>query len=426
MRDIRTGRNDFRPVCDFHGLIDILGIAHAVSLEYVTTMDLVKEKIKQAASILDELGIDMWLVFVRETMMMADPVIPLIVGEHCVWQSFFIYTRKGNAIALVGNFDKELFSRRGRFDEVVTYTQEAGPALRTLLNQHDPGNIAVNYSRDNPAADGLTHGMYLLLNGYLSETPFRDRLISAQDICAKLRSRKLPVEIDLLAKAATAASDAWETAASQIAPGLSEIEIADIIDTCIARTGGRPSFSTIVNAGDKSDPGHGRPTDAILEAGGLLHVDFGVRLSGYCSDIQRLIYFRRPGETSLPEDLQNAFDVVRNIIDETAAFCRPGKPGFEIDALAREILTGHGYPEYQHALGHQLGRDAHDGGAVLGPKWDRYGTTPTIPLEEGNVFTLELGIKLPGIGYVGLEEDVVLEHDGARFLGPRQNELTIG
>lgn len=388
-------------------------------------MDLVKEKIKQAASILDELNIDIWLVFVRETMMMADPVMPLVVGEQCVWQSFFVYTREHGAFALVGNFDKELFSRRGRFDEVLTYTQEAGSALRKLLKRLDPQTIAVNYSGDNPAADGLTHGMYLLLNNYLQETSFGDRLVSAQDICSRLRSRKLPIEIDLLTKAAVAATDAWEKASSQIAPGLSEIEIADIIDTCIADTGGRPSFPTIVNAGAKSDPGHGHPTEAILEAGDLLHVDFGVRLDNYCSDIQRLIYFRKPDESAPPDELQKAFDVVKTIIDETAAFCRPGKAGFEIDALAREILTGRGYPEYQHALGHQLGRDAHDGGAVLGPKWDRYGATPTIPLEEGNVFTLELGIKLPGVGYVGLEEDVALQKDGVRFLCPRQEELVL-
>ncbi len=388
-------------------------------------MDLVKEKIRQAAGLLDELNIDTWLVFVRETMMMADPVLPLVVGEHCVWQSFFIFTRDGKAFALVGNFDEEPFSRHGRFDEVLTYTQEAGSALRKLLKRIDPGTIAVNYSGDNPAADGLTHGMYLLLNKYLSETPYHDRLISAHDVCAKLRSRKLPAEIELLSNAATAATEAWDKASMKIAPGLSEIEIGDIIDSCIAETGGRPSFSTIVNAGAKSDPGHGRPTEAVLETGDLLHVDFGVRLNSYCSDIQRLIYFRKPDETSPPKELRKAFDVVKTIIDKTAASCRPGKLGFEIDALARKILTDNGYPEYQHALGHQLGRDAHDGGAVLGPKWDRYGATPMIPLEPGNVFTLELGIKLSEIGYVGLEEDAALKEEGVLFLCPPQEELVV-
>ena len=64
-------------------------------------MDIVAAKTRQATALLDELGIDMWLVFVRETMMMADPVMPLVVGEHAVWQSFFVYTGSGKTAALV-------------------------------------------------------------------------------------------------------------------------------------------------------------------------------------------------------------------------------------------------------------------------------------------------------------------------------------
>ncbi|RME25847.1 MAG: M24 family metallopeptidase, partial [Candidatus Zixiibacteriota bacterium] len=92
---------------------------------------------------------------------------------------------------------------------------------------------------------------------------------------------------------------------------------------------------------------------------------------------------------------------------------------------ARQELRDHGYPEYEHALGHQLGRSVHDGGGILGPRWERYGRTPEIELETGNVFTLELEINLPGVGCVGLEEDVHVTGRGAEFLCPRQMELRI-
>jgi len=388
-------------------------------------MDIVAQKIRQATALLDELDIDMWLVFVRETMMMADPVLPLVVGENAVWQSFFIYTRSGRSAALVGNFDRALFERHGRFDDVITYTQDARPALRQLLEKFNPRHIAVNYSPDNPAADGLTHGMFLLLNTYLADTPYHGRLISAQEVCSKLRSRKLPVEIDFISKAAQMACDAWADASQLVAPGMTEIQIAALVDRAIADLGAANSFPTIVNAGSKSDPGHGQPTETVLEPGDLLHIDFGVRHNNYCSDLQRLIYFPKPGEKSAPPELIRAFNLVRDIITATAEFCRPGMPGWQVDALARRMLADHGYPEYQHALGHQLGRDVHDGGAIIGPRWERYGVTPTIPLEAGNVFTLELEIMLPGIGCVGLEEDAVLTEAGALFLCPRQTTLAI-
>jgi Xaa-Pro aminopeptidase len=99
--------------------------------------------------------------------------------------------------------------------------------------------------------------------------------------------------------------------------------------------------------------------------------------------------------------------------------------GHEIDSIARKILAGAGYEDYQHALGHQLGRAVHDGGALLGPKWERYGKAPTMTLELNNVFTLELEIMLPDVGCVGLEEDVCVTENGARFLCPRQLELVI-
>ena len=65
----------------------------------------------------------------------------------------------------------------------------------------------------------------------------------------------------------------------------------------------------------------------------------------------------------------------------------PGATGWEVDAAARESLVAAGYAEPMHALGHQLGRSAHDGGTTLAPRWDRYGSAPFGLVETGNVFT---------------------------------------
>jgi Xaa-Pro dipeptidase len=87
------------------------------------------------------------------------------------------------------------------------------------------------------------------------------------------------------------------------------------------------------------------------------------------------------------------------------------------------MITKRGYPEYQHALGHQVGRSAHDGSTILGPRWERYQQTPYGVAEEGNVFTLELGVHLPGRGYIGLEEDVIVTATGCEYLSTPQTEL---
>ena len=77
------------------------------------------------------------------------------------------------------------------------------------------------------------------------------------------------------------------------------------------------------------------------------------------------------------------------------------------------------------SLGHMLGRSAHDGGTTLGLRWDRYGAPPYGVVEEGNVFTLEYGAPVPGRGYVGIEEDVVVRADGIEWLSSPRREIWL-
>jgi Xaa-Pro aminopeptidase len=163
----------------------------------------------------------------------------------------------------------------------------------------------------------------------------------------------------------------------------------------------------------------------VTKRGELLHIDFGVSQTGYCSDLQRVWYLLDEGETEAPDDVVRAWHAVWAAMDAGAASLRPGAAGWEVDAAARESLTAAGYPEPMYALGHQLGRSAHDGGTVLAPRWDRYGAAPLGAVEEGNVFTLEYGTPVPGRGYIGLEEDVLVTAGGIEWLSTPQRELWL-
>jgi len=375
------------------------------------------------------MGIDLWLTFVRETSANRDPALPLIYGHDLTWQSALLITKSGESIAIVGDFEADTARRTGAYSDTITYTQAIRPSLLDTLAHLAPRQIAINYSKNDVHADGLSYGLYQVLQGYLEGTPWKERLISAESINAALRGRKTRTEIALIRAAIKTTGKIYKQTFDYIEPGMSERQVASFMHDLLAETGVEPAWEVghcpIVNAGPDSSAGHVGPTDLLIERGQILHFDFGVKQEHYCSDIQRLVYFLAPGETAPPADVQQGFDTVVRAIQDTVAAMKPGMPGKDIDKIARDAVITAGYPEFKHAAGHQLGRLAHDGGGILGPEWERYGKTPNYLIEAGQVYTVEPSLVLPGYGVIGLEEDVLITENGAEYLSNPQVELII-
>jgi Xaa-Pro aminopeptidase len=156
-----------------------------------------------------------------------------------------------------------------------------------------------------------------------------------------------------------------------------------------------------------------------------MNVDFGVSRNGYCSDLQRTWYFLRASESVAPAPVRRGFETIVEAIQEAARAVRPGRTGAEIDGVARSYITARGFPEYPHGLGHQIGRTAHDGGAGLFPRWERYGNLPDVPIEAGQCFTIEPRLPIEGHGIATCEEIVVVTEDGHEFLSEPQRELYL-
>jgi Xaa-Pro aminopeptidase len=391
--------------------------------------NLVQEKVQQAVFILKEKNIDLWMTFVRETSAVPDPVLPLIYGATLTWHSALIITQTGETIAILGNLEAETARRTGAYQEVIGYDKSIQPELVGILQRFNPHQIAVNCSYNDPTADGLTHGMYQNLKDYLAPTPFIERLISAETIIAALRGRKTATEIARIRAAVDTTEKIYRRAFDYLQPGMTEKQVSQFMHAQILEMGVTEAWDyedcPAVNSGPESQVGHASPTDIILERGHLVHFDFGVKQDEYCSDIQRMVYLLKPGETEAPEPVKHAFQTVVHAIQSAIAAMRPGMLGAEIDYVARRTVTHAGYPEYMYGTGHGLGRAAHDGGGMLGPHWEKYGNLPNQKLEAGQVYTVEPGIAVPGYGYVGLEEDVLVTETGAELLSAGQKELVL-
>ena len=392
------------------------------------TSTLVQEKLEQAVEILREQDVDLWLTYVRETMLTSDPCLDLIAGTYSAWTGAFMVSATGERIAIVGRFDAPSVEQVGGY-EVIGYDQSIKPALVETVERLAPRSIALNYSRSDAAADGLTHGLWLELQETLAETPFPERFRSSEAIVNALRGRKSSGEVGRIRDAVGETEEIFDLVTAALRTDLSEIEIANLMHDEIARRGlgyawGR-DHCPAVNAGPEKKVGHAPPGELRTRRGELLHVDFGVSRADYTSDLQRVWYFLAEGETAPPDDVLRAWNALWASVDAGVAALRPGVAGWEVDAAARASLVEAGYPEPMHALGHQLGRSAHDGGTTLAPRWDRYGAAPDGLVEVGNVFTVEYGAAVPGRGYIGLEEDLVVTADGVEWLSTPQRELWL-
>jgi Xaa-Pro aminopeptidase len=388
---------------------------------------LIQEKLQQATAILEEFDVDCWMTLVRETSMQPDPALDLIAGVDMTWQSAFIVNRSGKHIAIVGHFDSENVHNLDAYDQVIGYHEGIGAHLREVFANLNPAQIAINYSENDVAADGLSLGLYRALLNHLDGTPFAERLISAENIIAALRGRKSPTEVELVRQAVNTTEKLFDEVEAFAKPGMTQKQIAEFVRGRIDEMGlgyawPKP-FNPIVTCGPDSAIGHAAPGDVVLQKGHTLHLDLGVKQDEYCSDIQRMWYVLDDGETEAPSEVQHAFDVVLGAIQAGESYLKPGTPGWQVDEAAREFIVDNGYPEYMHAFGHLLGRAAHDGATVLGPKWERYAGICELPVEVGNIFTLELHVVVPERGIMSLEEDVLVTETGVEYLSGPQTAL---
>lgn len=390
---------------------------------------MIAAKIKQAIGILDELDIDAWMIFSRESAGVHDPCIDLVVGGNVTWASAFILTRKGERIAVLGSLDKAAHEMLGHYTEIVPYVQGITDPLVGVLKRVHPSRIAINYSLEDEMSDGLTHGQFLLLQKLLEGTPYASRLVSAEGLISRLRSRKTRPELARIERACSETVDLFGKLHARLRTGMTEKQIAAIMVDIMAAKGlaraWDPEHCPAVFTGPDSAGAHAGPTDRVMEPGHLMNVDFGMRYEGYCSDLQRTWYCLKAGEIKPPSRVMMAFETVRDAIREAASFMKPGVKGGDVDAVARGYITGRGFEEFPHALGHQIGRAAHDGAGLLCPRWERYGTKPEAVLEKGQCYTIEPRIYVEGHGVATIEEIVVVTGDGVRYLSQPQTEIML-
>jgi len=368
---------------------------------------ILKEKIKQAVEILKEKDIDMWLTFVRESSVMTDPAMEMVVGTNSTWQAAFCINKDGDTTAIIGSMEEGNFKKAGVFNNIITYLKSIREPFREYIAKKNPKKIAINYSKTSVLADGLTYGMYQILLDHLEGTEYRNKLISSEEIISALRGRKSQTEVSLMKEAINETLKIFDAVTNFMKPGMTEIDVANYVRKLYTEKGYEAGWEEdhcpAVFAGPNPNGPHEGPSDKVIKKGTVVNMDFGIKYKGYCSDLQRTWYILNDGETKAPAPVQKGFEVIRDSIQKVADAVKPGVRGVDMDTIARSYITQNGYPEYPHGLGHQVGKTVH----------------------ERQIFTIEPRLPIEGYGVATIEEEVIITKNGCEFISPPQKELIL-
>jgi Xaa-Pro aminopeptidase len=232
------------------------------------------------------------------------------------------------------------------------------------------------------------------------------KLVATRGIVDSVRAIKNDEEVGKLRRAARIADRGLEALTAETWVGRSELELAWRLRELLHAHGATElSFESIVASGPNGALPHAHPTEAIVEKGMLVTVDWGARVDGYCSDCTRT--FSTGG--SLPAELRRAYAVCLDAQLQAVQGIKAGLTGVEADAIARKPIEAAGFGEnFGHGLGHGVGLAVHEA--------PRLSTESTDTLEAGHCVTIEPGIYLPGLGGVRIEDMAIVREDGVELL----------
>ena len=212
-----------------------------------------------------------------------------------------------------------------------------------------------------------------------------------------LRIVKDDTEIGLLARACEITSSAFDEVVPQIAAGMTERELAVLIDQTMIDAGAeKPAFDTIVASGPNGAIPHHTPSGRPLALGDMITIDCGARHEGYHADMTRTVVLGPPAEWQ-----RDLYALVAAAQRAGIAAAEPGAAVAEVDAAARDVIAEAGHGEhFSHGLGHGVGLEIHEAPMLAHGRPGR--------LADRVPITVEPGIYVPGRGGIRIEDTLVV------------------
>ena len=313
-------------------------------------------------------------------------------------EGFLVLTPEKNYIIVDGRYTIQAKQQTKGF-EVVEYKQSAYKEIANLKFR----NIGFEDKT-------ISYNSYSQLKNAL-ENPF---LTGISDELSDIRKIKKEEEYSNIRRAEHIGDMAFEHILPFIKVGVTERHIALELEYFMKKNGASAlSFDTIVAVGERSALPHADVTDAPVENGKFVLMDYGCVYNGYCSDMTRTV-----AVGSADDKMKNIYNTVLKAQTEALKAIKPGAKNSEVDGIARKIISDAGYGEnFGHSLGHGVGLEIHEA-PNLSPR-------SSDVLQKGNVITVEPGIYLEGFGGVRIEDLALVTENGYENFTHSAKDLII-
>ena len=428
-------------------IIAILITTNLYSQEILTEQDravvvnnILKDRLNNLLpTLMDQSGIDMWILISREYN--EDPVLKTMLPAE--WLNarrrtiiLFYRNKKNNTI------DKLAVARYNFGDNILSaWDKEKQPVqwekLVELIQERNPQKIGLNFSTDFNISDGLDKTDYDEFMDYLP-LDYQNKIVSSQKLSNLWIETRTDYEMKLYENIIDITHDIISEAFSNsvIKPGLTtttDVEwwmrqkVTDLgLDTWF-----HPTVDIQRNSELQQDHLHSfsdRPNDKTIIYGDLLHCDFGITYLRLNSDCQQIAYVMKESDSAIPQFLNEAFQLGNNLQDILTSNFEFGHTGNEI--LKKSLTEAKQNGLIPSIYTHPLGSYGHSSGPTIG-MWDSQGGVPgagDYPLNYNTVYAIELNVT----SYISqwnrdikimLEEAGFFGNEGFRYVNNRQTKI---
>jgi len=327
----------------------------------------------------------------------------------------------GSAGVLLVSDTKSVFFTDGRYTDqaraevqaariVITRRGPMAGAANWLSVQRE-GSRRASSSQTKIGIEG-EHLTVAARSRFAKLLPSGIRLQAAPPLVEQARLVKDEQEIECIKSAVLLGAGLFDRALETIRPGVLETEVAAEMEYAARSAGAQAmSFDTIIASGKRSALPHGRASRTAISAHGFVVCDFGVILSGYCSDMTRTVHVGRASA-----EARRVYQAVKQAQQTGVDAVRPGVSVGEVDKASRKSLQNSGLAKhFTHSTGHGVGLEIHEPPRLAAGQMEI--------LRPGMVITIEPGVYIPGKWGVRIEDMVLVTEQGCEVLTPTSKEL---